>query len=173
MSKPLKLLAESPADMTVLSAVIQDMTIKLSDMAYLPRQHRFAFVGNRFRWEKSEPSGDAEFTQANERVRAACRFENVLRVASKGMPQNDKAWTNEAQKANAMKDHVLGVLNLEVKQHDNGDFDLTLHFYGGGTMKLVCECLEIYVEDLSLPWTTAHRPDHGPDNDGHGPDEEA
>ena len=158
MSKPLKLLAESPADMTVLSAVIQDMTIKLSDMAYLPRQHRFAFVGNRFRWENSEPSGDAEFTQANERVRAACRFENVLRVAPRDGPT---------------KDHVLGVLNLEVKQHDNGDFDLTLHFYGGGTMKLVCECLEIYVEDLSLPWTTAHRPDHGPDNDGHGPDEEA
>ena len=47
----LKLLARDEEDLAVISAILQDALIPVSEMAYLPEEHRFALVANRFRWE--------------------------------------------------------------------------------------------------------------------------
>src|SRR5947209_14750043 len=47
----LKVLFRSEEDLAVISAVLQDALIPVSEMAYLPEERRFALVANRFRWE--------------------------------------------------------------------------------------------------------------------------
>src|SRR5215469_6548245 len=51
----LKLLARDEEDLAVVSAVLQDALIPVSEMAYLPEERRFALVANRFRWERVPP----------------------------------------------------------------------------------------------------------------------
>jgi len=47
----LRLLARDEEDLAVISAILQDALIPVSEMAYLPDERRFALVANRFRWE--------------------------------------------------------------------------------------------------------------------------
>src|SRR5262249_14566077 len=47
----LKLLARDEEDLAVISTVLQDALIPVSEMAYLPEERRSALVANRFRWE--------------------------------------------------------------------------------------------------------------------------
>ena len=47
----LKLLARDEEDLAVISAILQDALIPVSEMAFLPEEQRFALVANRFRWE--------------------------------------------------------------------------------------------------------------------------
>ena len=44
---PLKLLALDAEDLAVLSAHLQDFVVKVGDLAWLPGEGRFAFIGNR------------------------------------------------------------------------------------------------------------------------------
>ena len=46
----LKLVALDPEDLAVLSAHLQDAIAKVGDIAYLPKEKRFAMVLNRFDW---------------------------------------------------------------------------------------------------------------------------
>lgn len=46
----LKLIALDAEDLAVVSAHLQDAVLKVADMAYLPREKRFAMLVNRFDW---------------------------------------------------------------------------------------------------------------------------
>ena len=46
----LKLIALDADDLAVISAHLQDAVLKVGDVAYLPREKRFAAMGNRFDW---------------------------------------------------------------------------------------------------------------------------
>ena len=52
----LKLRAEDGEDIAVLSAVLQDALVAVGEMAWLPDEHRFVLVANRFRWEPDDPA---------------------------------------------------------------------------------------------------------------------
>ncbi|MBS3961008.1 MAG: DUF2948 family protein, partial [Sandarakinorhabdus sp.] len=49
MSERIHLRAESPADLALLSALVQDMAVKADDIGWLRTGRRLAFVGNRYR----------------------------------------------------------------------------------------------------------------------------
>src|SRR5215467_9199137 len=73
----LKLIAFDADDLAVLSAQVQDAVLRVGDIAYLPREQRFAAIANRFDWVDAlagSNSGKQEYT----RRRAALRFERVL-----------------------------------------------------------------------------------------------
>src|SRR5262245_5336536 len=54
----LTLIAFDADDLSVISAHLQDAVLKVGDVAYLPREKRFAAVGNRFDW--AEAIGDGK-----------------------------------------------------------------------------------------------------------------
>ena len=69
----LKLIALDADDLAVLSAHLQDAVLRVADIAYLPKEQRFAAVGNRFDWMTAAGLGEGYA-----RRRAAVRFERVL-----------------------------------------------------------------------------------------------
>ena len=74
----MKLVAADSEDMEILSARLQDATALLKDIAWLPKQRRFAALFNRYRWEDSK-------TGKGLRVRAGLHFESVLKVQSQNI----------------------------------------------------------------------------------------
>ena len=48
---PLRLLAEDPDDLAVVSAALQDAVAKVGDIVFEPRARRLTIVFNRYRWE--------------------------------------------------------------------------------------------------------------------------
>ena len=54
----LKLIAFDVDDLAVLSAHLQDAVLKVGDIAYLPRERRFAAIGNRFDWADALKGGN-------------------------------------------------------------------------------------------------------------------
>src|SRR5262245_64592893 len=72
----LKLIALDAEDLAVISAHLQDAVLKVADLAFLPREKRFAAVANRFDWlDAIEEDGVRDKRYA--RRRAARRFERV------------------------------------------------------------------------------------------------
>ena len=61
---PMRLLAQSPEDLEVLSAALQDAVGLLGDFQYEPKARQFTLALNRFRWEGPKRGH-------GERVRAA------------------------------------------------------------------------------------------------------
>ena len=53
----LKLLALDSEDLEVISAHTQDAVVRVAEMGYVANERRFAFLMNRFAWEKSEKRG--------------------------------------------------------------------------------------------------------------------
>lgn len=79
-----KLIALDAEDLGVLSANLQDAIVRIGDMAFLPRERRFALVCNRFDGIELPPPGSrrgARFT----RRRSGLRFERVLAAQVSGI----------------------------------------------------------------------------------------
>ncbi len=151
MSDPkpeLKLVALDAEDLTVLSAHLQDAVVRVADMAFLKAQHRFAAVINRFDWESAGAGSTAtEFS----RRRAGLRFE---RVKSAQVSKIDLT----------SKDTVLSLLAVQFDMKDDPEGFVTLHFSGGGVIRLHVECIEAELKDLGAAWATAKKPLHGEDD---------
>jgi hypothetical protein len=141
MSKSLKLAAADAEDLEVLSARLQDATAKLKDLAWLPKQRRFAGLFNRFRWE--------EVREANTRVRAGLHFDGVLAVKS----QNMKRGAPEA---------VVSLLTIQFTPKGGEDPGgvIELVFAGGGALRLEVESIDAELTDLTGPWAAIARPKH-------------
>ena len=60
----LKLIALDEEDLSVVSSHLQDAVMRVSDMAYLPSQQRFAAIVNRFDWEKAVKTDGEKATRA-------------------------------------------------------------------------------------------------------------
>ena len=80
----LKLIAFDADDLAVISAHLQDAVLKVGDIAYLPRERRFAAVGNRFDWADALTDAKAK-TRDYVRRQTALRFERVLGAKLQGI----------------------------------------------------------------------------------------
>jgi hypothetical protein len=153
-----KLIALDGEDLAVLSAHLQDAIITVGDMAYLPRERRFALLANRFDWEaavKAEvfglvPAGVAEERPAKGpcvRRRAGMHFERVLSAKVRGFDL-------------AQKQAVLNLLALTFEETDAPSGVVTFLFSGGGELQLTVECMEAGLEDLGPAWDAKGTPCH-------------
>jgi hypothetical protein len=138
MAELLLLRAETPDDLIILSACVQDMVVKLADIAWQPGQRRLVLLGNRFRWEDMARGPK---TGTVSRVRSGLRFDFVERVQRRNWP--------------TQRDAVLPL--LAVTFEDGG---LVLSFGGGAMLRLWQEVLDVTLEDVSGPWGAAGVPDH-------------
>ncbi len=142
----LKLIALDAEDLGVVSAHLQDAVFTVEDMAYLPKERRFAVVLNRFDWEETLAGGRR--SKRNRRRRTALRFD---RVSAARLQKIDlKA-----------RDRVLSLLTIGFEPGVPPAGTVTLLFAGGAAIQLDVECIEAEVRDLGAVWSTKSRPDHG------------
>jgi hypothetical protein len=139
-----KLAAADAEDLQILSARLQDATIKLKNIVWLPRHRRFALVANRYTWESGK----------NQRVLAGLHFDGVLKVQSHRV----KLGAGEAVVA------LLAITFAANGGEDPGGI-VELTFAGGGMIRLTVECIAAELADLTQPWEARARPDHDKDQD--------
>lgn len=133
----LRLLAFDDEDLAVLSAHVQDMTVRPGDFAWLPGDKTFAFAGERFDWV----GADGGLCQ---RVECGLHFERVLRVRK-------QAFDGQT---------TLNLLSILFEPGDAPSGAVTLAFSGGATIRLDVECLEAQLRDLGPRRPCGCKPDH-------------
>ena len=134
----LKLLARDEEDLAVISAILQDALIPVSEMAYLPEERRFALVANRFRWEAP---GDRPRENLERRL-TGLSIGNVTAVRRRGFSLGDP---NRILALLAVR-RVAGTLQLD--------------FAGGASIQLETGEILCHLDDLSEPWPTRWQPRH-------------
>ncbi|HJS33643.1 MAG TPA: DUF2948 family protein [Alphaproteobacteria bacterium] len=164
MSDRLKVRVVDDEDLQVVSAVLQDALIQISDMKYLAAEQRFVLVANRFCWEncsdilgdmpeapdiptKPVPSnGETDPTiepcRTYERVLCGLCFEGVGQVRTHGVDQRERG-------------RILELLHIE---REPGA--VLLIFAGDTAIRLEGSDIACRVEDMGEPWPTTWRPQH-------------
>ena len=147
----MKLAAVDSEDLEIFSTRLQDAAGKLKDIVWLPRQHRFAALFNRYRWEDGKSAKGS-------RVRAGLHFDGVRDVKS----QNIKRGAPDAVVALlAIKFISNGITEGSTEIDPGGIIELQLA--GGGAIRLTVECIDAELADLTGPWAAIAKPDHGGD----------
>jgi Protein of unknown function (DUF2948) len=143
--RPLRLRAESPEDVAVLSALLQDAVAQTSEITWSPRHRRFSLLLNRFRWEDA-PKAERQ-RRPFERVRAVLAIDDVRRARTLGIDPADR-------------DLVLELLAIEFAADDDGAGTLRLVFAGDGEVALDVECLDLRLVDVTRPYLARGLPKH-------------
>lgn len=136
---PLRLRARGLDDLSVISTLVQDALVPVGDIAFIESENSLVFALNRFRWEQ-KASADVR-----ERVHSGLRFDSVKRVRFRGIDRGDHG-------------RFLCLLAIAF---DDGI--VTLHFAGGGEVRLEVDALNCALEDLAEPWPTIWTPHHDAD----------
>ena len=147
----LKLVALDKDDIEVVSAHVQDARVRVGEILWEPRDHRFIMPVNRFDWitavdarsENNRPENKPDYR----RCRTALRFERVLACKFRGFDQSNR--TGE-----------LNLLAVEFAENDAPAGTVILTFSGGGVIRLDVECLEAELADLGEAFTAELCPDH-------------
>ncbi len=133
----LRLIARDDEDLAIISAHMQDAVLKRGDLAFLPRERRFALAARRFDWERPDDP---------HRRLAGLHFEGVLQVRHLRLP--------------AAADAVMNLLAVTFEPGEAPGGEVTLHFSGDAAIRLVVECVECQLRDLGPVWETARCPAH-------------
>jgi hypothetical protein len=142
----LKLVALDKDDIEVVSAHLQDALVRVADILWRPREHRFVMAVNRFDWMaavEAKPNDKTDYR----RCRTALRFERVTACKCRNLD-------------GIGKDTRLNLLAVEFAETDAPAGIVTLTFSGGGVIRLDVECLEAELADLGEVSTAAICPDH-------------
>lgn len=135
--QPLRLFAHDAEDLAVISALVQDAVFPSAEMAWHPRQRRFAILLNRFRWEDRDAAARAG--RKFERVRAVLEINDVVRVRSQGF-------------ARGAQDLVLSVLSIQFDAQEDGMGEILLTLAGDGLVAVQVECVNISLVDVTRPY---------------------
>ncbi len=142
-AKNLKLIARSDEDLRIISAHLQDSIASTRNIASLKKNKIFLMQLNRFMWEDVEKG----VFRKNKRIRTILKFDNVLKVSSKNISQNNK-------------DKFLDFLAVESKQMPDDNYELKLTFSGDSIIKVLVEVIEATLDDQGEPWDTKNKPKH-------------
>ncbi|HEX7886620.1 MAG TPA: DUF2948 family protein [Phenylobacterium sp.] len=133
----LRLLAQDPDDLSVISAALQDAVAKLGDISYEAKARRLTIAFNRFRWEAG----------GRQRVRAALQIGSVLSVQGRKIRRD-------------RRDAVVELLAIGFEPQEAPAGVLTFSFAGGGDLRAQVECVDAVLADVSEPWPTPRKPAH-------------
>jgi hypothetical protein len=140
----LRLLALDAEDLAVVSCNLQDAVVRPADLAFLPRQRRFALLASRFDWVAAEAG-------RMERCRAGLHFDTVTKVASTGFDRGNR-------------EAVLNLLSVSFEEGETPSGTIELTFSGGAAIRLDVECVDVQMRDLGPRWTARHKPGHAIDD---------
>ncbi len=147
---PLALMAQDADDLTVISSLVQDSILPVTEISYDMRHRQLALLLNRFRWEDADQARRED--RPYERVRAVLLISDVQRVLSDGIDKSDP-------------DLVLELLALTWQPGEDGTGRLLLEFAGDGTLAVQAECLNLELRDVTRPYIAPSRraPQHPED----------
>lgn len=134
---PLALRVADAEDLTVVSTLVQDAVLPVTEINYDGRGRVLALLLNRFRWEDLEAA--RRELRPYERVQSLMAISDVLRVRSDGIDRSDK-------------DLVLELLNIVWVPAEDGAGQLQLQFAGDGTLAVDVEALAIDLRDVTRPY---------------------
>jgi len=139
---PLRLVALEPADLEVISALVQDAVFPAHEMRWLRTDRQFAILLNRMRREGQGPG-------PVERVQSVLLVRDVMKVASQGIDRSDP-------------DLVLSLLSLSFTPGADGTGRLEFVLAGDGGIALEVEALEVSLRDVTRPYIapSGKAPDH-------------
>lgn len=148
----LKLIALDDDDLKVVSAHLQDAVVTVGDLAYLPRERRFAAVLNRFDWVAAAAVERGDKNARYQRRRAALRFEQVRGARVRNISLQDKR-------------QVLNLLAVDFEKagEDDPAGRVSLIFAAGAQIELDVDCVEAELRDLGGVWAAASKPHHEAD----------
>lgn len=140
--RPLRLRAEDDADLKVISALVQDAVLPVSEMTWRASERRFALLLNRFRWE------DAPRAQTRgrpvERVQSVLAIDDALKVRSSGVNKSDP-------------DAILSILSVSFAPGPDGTGTVEMTLAGDGAIALDVECLNVTLQDVTRPYLAPSR----------------
>jgi hypothetical protein len=139
----LKLIALDRDDLEVVSAHLQDATVKVAEILWRPAERRVVIGLDRFDWEAAQCTK----IPACQRRRTALRFERVLNCKCRQVMSGEKG-------------KVLNLLGIEFSETDAPGGFVTLMFQGGPALRLEVECLEAELADLGPVWEAEAAPCH-------------
>jgi hypothetical protein len=134
---PLRLIAQDAEDLKVISTLVQDAVLPVTDLQYDAKRRRFALMLNRFRWEDRAEA--EQVGRAYERVRSVMVVEDVLKVQTQGFDRADK-------------DLVLSLLSVDFTPGEDGAGRVTLVLAGDGAIALEVEALDLRLDDVTRPY---------------------
>lgn len=139
----LKLVALDERDLEVVSAHVQDATVRVGDIEYRAAAKRFAVAMNRFAWETKKGFIRPKY----ERRRSILHFDRVLSAKLFGISRDKK-------------DDVLELLAVRfaAAQEPVGTIELT--FAGNTAIRLEVEVIEARLTDTGAAWEASSRPIH-------------
>jgi hypothetical protein len=135
--RPLNLFAQDSDDLGVISALVQDAVLPITEMTWDRKARRFAALINRFRWEDRAAAEAAK--RPVERVRALLTVADVLAVRTQGIDRQDR-------------DTVLSILSLTWEPGPDGTGRLVLVLAGDGAVAIAVEALDIGLRDVTRPY---------------------
>ncbi|MFM2388938.1 MAG: hypothetical protein RLZZ437_493 [Pseudomonadota bacterium] len=135
--RPLRMIAQSPADVPVLAALLQDAVFPMTEMRRDVRRRQFALLLNRFRWE--DHAAAARENRSFERVQSLLVVQDVLAVQTQGIDRSQA-------------DMVLSLLTMEFVAGEDGAGVLTLTLAGDGAVALRLETLDLTLTDVTRPY---------------------
>jgi hypothetical protein len=134
---PLRLIAHDADDLKVISTLLQDAVLPVTELTYDLRRRRFAALVNRFRWEDRDQAQRAG--RPFERARSLLVVEDVRKVQSIGLDRAEKGL-------------VLSLLSMSFDPGEDCTGRLTLVLAGDGAVALEVEALEVRLEDVTRPY---------------------
>jgi hypothetical protein len=134
---PLRLLAQDPDDLAIISAALQDAVAKVGDIGFEPKARRLTIAFNRYCWECG----------GGQRVRSGLQLGGVLKVETRKIRRNAPS-------------AVLEFLAMTFEPGEAPGGVVTLSCAGGGDLRVTVECVEAVLADLSKPWPTPREPAH-------------
>lgn len=144
----LKLVAFDNQDLEIISAHCQDAIVRISDIAYIASERRFALIMNRFDWENAiEQNKISGKKQSFRRRRTALRFECVTKVQQRNI---------DLKKQKDVKE----LLTIRYQEQTRPQGHISLIFAGKSEIKLEVECIEAILQDLGAIWETNAKPTH-------------
>lgn len=131
--EPLRLKGYDTEGMRIISSLVQDAVLPISELGYYRANKEFAALLNRFRWENS---GSA----APERIQSVLSFGSVMSVQTSGIDQSKE-------------DQILSILNVAFNKSSEGpEGEIRVTFAGDGEISIIVECLEVALRDVSRPY---------------------
>lgn len=134
---PLNLIAQDADDVWVISALVQDAVLPVTELKWDRKSRRFAALLNRFRWEDRAAATAAG--RAAERVQSLLVIGDVTAVQSQGIDRSDK-------------DMVLSLLSLDWQAGPDGTGRVVLVLAGDGAVAVEVEALDIALRDVTRPY---------------------
>lgn len=136
--RPLRLVAETPEDLDVISALLQDAVFPVGEIRWTAKRRELALLLNRFRWEDQDRAERGK--RGYERVRTVLLIRQVLGVSSQGVDRSDQ-------------DMVLSLLSLRFEPGDAPPAGrLVLTLAGDGALRCTVDCLEVIAQDVTRPY---------------------